>query len=231
MPDTPPPSPLPCDCCGADMQARLDELIHVSGTLNNRECNHIHLCPQCAAGLSLPRIAVVPGRCEPIPSLADMPASVDPASERDQGYGAAGATENHSMLNNFCHDMLVGQQAAWIEWQRGAGAEAGMKWIHNGLAGPGLIPPEDAAWAKEPQAFFAANRASPFPTCYCGRPSNILWMGKGFCCREHYDAHRNNLTAEAGTANNSWPWPGEKIAAGVIHPDEISAGSMQEPKP
>ena len=64
MPDTPPSSPLPCDCCGADMQARLDELIHVSGTLNGQECNHIHLCPQCAAGLSLPRIAVAPGKVE-----------------------------------------------------------------------------------------------------------------------------------------------------------------------
>lgn len=115
----------------------------------------------------------------------------------------ADAMENHSAMNDFFHDMLVGQQAAWIEWQRGAGAEAGMKWIHNGLAGPGLIPPEDAAWAKEPQAFFDANRASPFPTCHCGRPSNILWMSKGFCCREHYDAHRNNLTAEADTANDA----------------------------
>ena len=113
MPDTPPPSPLPCDCCGADMQARLDELIHVSGTLNDRECNHIHLCPQCAAGLSLPRIAVAPGRCEPILSLADV----------------------------------------------------------------------------------SAKRAKYYRSL------------------------------------NSWPWPSEKIAAGVIHPDEIAAGSMQEPKP
>ena len=270
MPDTPPSSPLPCDCCGADMQARLDELIHVSGTLNDRECNHIHLCPQCAAGLSLPRIAVAPGRCEPIPSLADvsakrarnyralgianslslskiaeiaeqeglprigyaelaadMHASVDIASERDQGYGAAGATENHSMLNNFFHDMLVGQQAAWIEWQHGAGAEAGMKWIHNGLAGPGLIPPEDAAWAKEPQAFFDANRASPFPACYCGRPSNILWMGQGFCCREHYDAYRNSLTAEADTANDAagYGWHDiPELQMGGLHDPAKAAG-------
>ena len=67
MPDSSPHNDvLPCDCCGADMSARLDQLIHVSGTLNGIECNHIHLCPQCAVDLNLPRIAVSRGKCVPI---------------------------------------------------------------------------------------------------------------------------------------------------------------------
>lgn len=71
MPDqSPSHDVLPCDCCGADMSARLDQLIHVSGTLNGIECNHIHLCPQCAVGLNLPRIAVSRGKCVPISCLA-----------------------------------------------------------------------------------------------------------------------------------------------------------------
>jgi hypothetical protein len=84
------------------------------------------------------------------------------------------------------HDMVVAQQAAWIEWQHGEGAEAAMRWIHNGLCGPGHIPDEDAPYGKEPQAYFDANKSDPFPPCTCGRPSNTLWMGQGFCCDEHY---------------------------------------------
>ena len=38
------------------------------------------------------------------------------------------------------HDLTVGQQAAWIEWKHGEGAEAAMVWIENALAGPGLLP-------------------------------------------------------------------------------------------
>ena len=91
-------------------------------------------------------------------------------------------------LGKIIHDMVVGQQAAWIEWRHGKGAEEAMGWIENGLAGPGHIPDEDAPYGKEPQAFYDANRADPFPACHCGRPSNILWMGKGFCSIEHYNA-------------------------------------------
>lgn len=98
-----------------------------------------------------------------------------------------------SVLNDMgkiIHDMTVAQQAAWIEWQHGNGAEAGMGWIQNGLFGPGFIPDEDEPYGKEAQAWFDANRSDPFPTCLCGRPSNILWMGKGFCCDAHYQQHR-----------------------------------------
>lgn len=85
-------------------------------------------------------------------------------------------------LGKIIHDMTVAQQAAWIEWRHGKGAEEGMVWIQNGLAGPGFIPDEDEPYGKEAQAWFDANCAAPLPTCFCGRPSNIGWIGQGFCC-------------------------------------------------
>jgi hypothetical protein len=89
-------------------------------------------------------------------------------------------------LGKIIHNMVVAQQAAWIAWQHGDGAEAAMTWIHNGLAGPGQIPDEDAPYAKEAQAWYDANCADPMPKCFCGRPSNIGWMSHGFCCDPHY---------------------------------------------
>jgi len=56
------------------------------------------------------------------------------------------------LMSQTLHNVMVGNQAAWIEWQHGGGAEAAMTWIHNGLAGPGLIPD-----GGEAQAFFNAN--------------------------------------------------------------------------
>jgi hypothetical protein len=105
-------------------------------------------------------------------------------------------------LGNMFHDQIVAQQAAWIEWQHGAGAEAGMQWIENGLCGPGHIPDEDEPYGTEAQAYFDANKSDPFPACYCGRPSNILWMGKGFCSDSHHDEHRAAMAAaqEGGNA-------------------------------
>ncbi|QPR34499.1 hypothetical protein I6G96_26865 [Delftia acidovorans] len=90
-------------------------------------------------------------------------------------------------LAGMFHDQIVAQQAAYIEWQHGAGAEAAMAWIENGLCDPGHIPDEDAPYGNEAQAWFDANKHEPFPACTCGRPSNILWIGKGFCCNAHYD--------------------------------------------
>lgn len=46
---------------------------------------------------------------------------------------------------------LLGMRAAVIEWQNGKGAEAGMEWVWNGLAGPGELPPKDQTQA---QAYF-----------------------------------------------------------------------------
>ncbi len=91
-------------------------------------------------------------------------------------------------LGKIIHNMTVAQQAAWIEWRHGAGAEAGMQWIENGLAGPGQIPAEDEPYGTEAQAYFDANQADPLPACHCGRPSNILHMGNGYCSQEHYAA-------------------------------------------
>jgi hypothetical protein len=56
------------------------------------------------------------------------------------------------LISQALHNAMVGNQAAWIEWQHGAGAEAAMAWIHNGLVGPGLIPD-----GKEAQPWFDAN--------------------------------------------------------------------------
>jgi hypothetical protein len=94
--------------------------------------------------------------------------------------------ESHKIIAEAFHDNITAMQAAWIEWQHGKGAEAAMQWIENTLAGPGNIPDEDAEYGKEPQAFFDANRADPLPRCTCGRPSNIGWMGQGFCSEAHY---------------------------------------------
>lgn len=93
-------------------------------------------------------------------------------------------------LSKINHDLLVAMQAAWIEWRHGKGADAAMQWIENTLSGPGLIPPDNAPWSTEAQAWFDANKHDPFPRCYCGRPSNQLWMGRGFCSVAHYEAVR-----------------------------------------
>lgn len=46
---------------------------------------------------------------------------------------------------------LLAMRCAVIEWDRGAGAKAGMSWIYNTLRGPGELPPQDAIGA---QAYF-----------------------------------------------------------------------------
>jgi hypothetical protein len=71
-----------------------------------------------------------------------------------------------------------------------------MVWVENSLAGCGT-PDEDAPWSKDSQAWWSANKAEPFPTCFCGRPSNHLWMGQGFCSDAHYEQGRTKAAAEA----------------------------------
>lgn len=90
-------------------------------------------------------------------------------------------------LGNVIHDMVVGMQASHIEWKHGGGAEAGMVWISNALAGPGHTPAETEPYGKDAQAYFDANKSNPLPLCFCGRPSNILWMGQGFCSDGHHE--------------------------------------------
>ena len=49
--------------------------------------------------------------------------------------------KKHSMFNaTIIHNMVVANQSAWLEWKKGRGAERAMRWIHNGLVGPGHIP-------------------------------------------------------------------------------------------
>jgi len=90
-------------------------------------------------------------------------------------------------LANIIHDLTVSMQSAIIEWQHGKGAEAAFSWIVNTLEGPGHLPDFDAPYGKQAQFWFDANRAEPFPKCFCGNPSHMLWMGQGFCCDAHYD--------------------------------------------
>lgn len=109
--------------------------------------------------------------------------------EAERARNAAGV-KMRAEFSRIIHDQVVAQQSAWIEWQHGGGAEAAMVWVHNGLAGPGHIPEDSLPYGKEAQAWFDANQAEPFPTCFCGRPSNQLWMGQGFCSVEHYAKRR-----------------------------------------
>jgi hypothetical protein len=122
--------------------------------------------------------AVERARDEVSAALAETRAQLEKAAALRKEFG------------RIIHDMVVANQATWIEWQHGRGAEAAMAWIHNGLTGPGHIPDEDAPYGKEAQAWFDANQAEPFPVCFCGRPSNQLWMGQGFCSAAHYQQRR-----------------------------------------
>lgn len=110
------------------------------------------------------------------------------APAEDDGRDTAALQRLCDTLSKIVHNMVVAEQAAWIEWQHGQGAEAAMRWIGNGLAGPGHIPNEAEPYSKEAQAWYDANKADPFPVCPCGRPSNILHMGRGYCSTEHYNA-------------------------------------------
>ena len=106
--------------------------------------------------------------------------------------------KDNEMLMNLIHDMVVGNQSAWIEWKHGKGAKAGMQWIENGLAGPGNIPSSEVSkHYKNPQLYFNEQKAEPFPDCVCGNPSSILWMGRGYCCDEHQKMHREKLDSDA----------------------------------
>lgn len=62
-------------------------------------------------------------------------------------------------MGQIVHNMTVAQQAAWLEWQTGNGAEAAMDWIENGLIGPGLLPEDEDGKpvGLTAQAFFDQN--------------------------------------------------------------------------
>lgn len=96
------------------------------------------------------------------------------------------------IANRVIHNHVVANQAAWIEWQHGKGAEAAMTWVHNGLVGPGHIPDESEPYSKDAQMYYNKNQAEPFPDCFCGKPSSILWGKHGSCCNEHMDEIRKS---------------------------------------
>lgn len=64
-------------------------------------------------------------------------------------------TNVHFKLCQCIHNMVVAEQAAWIEWKHGRGADAAMQWIENGLIGPGHIP--DVPDGADAQAYYNAN--------------------------------------------------------------------------
>ncbi|MDR5784105.1 hypothetical protein QCE63_32305 [Caballeronia sp. LZ065] len=110
-------------------------------------------------------------------------------------------------LSNILHDYTTAMQAALIEWKHGKGADAGFDWIINTLDGPGLLPDFDAEHGTNAQFWFSANCADPMPKCFCGNPSNTLWMGQGFCCREHYAEAKAKY--DAATAKEKQDGPAE----------------------
>lgn len=61
------------------------------------------------------------------------------------------------------HNITVGNQAAWIAWRNEGSADEGMRWIENGLMGPGLLPGDDDEDEDEDgdvgsaQAYYDAN--------------------------------------------------------------------------
>lgn len=119
-------------------------------------------------------------------------------SREATAIAAARWEESAMQLSKIVQDHCVVMQAAWIDWQHGRGAVKAMGWIHNTLCGPGLLPDEDAPYGKEAQAWFDANQSNPMPKCYCGRPSNIGWMGQGFCSEAHYQVGKITATAAKG---------------------------------
>lgn len=118
-------------------------------------------------------------------ALKGEPEELHVHSWHDLAEVAKCTVDVRKLLSRILHDQVVANQAAWIEWQHGGGAERAMEWVQNGLFGPGHIPDEDEQWGKDAQAYYDANRSDPFPECFCGRPSNQLWMGKGACSSEH----------------------------------------------
>jgi hypothetical protein len=63
------------------------------------------------------------------------------------------------MMAACIHNITVGNQAAWIAWRNEGSAEEGMRWIENGLIGPGLLPGDDDEDGDvgSAQAFYDAN--------------------------------------------------------------------------
>jgi len=74
--------------------------------------------------------------------------------EKERQYTNEELQQRLIEANTIINNLIVANQAAWIEWWHGKGAEQAMVWIHNGLAGPGHIPSDSDTDA---QKFFDAN--------------------------------------------------------------------------
>ncbi|KUZ35246.1 hypothetical protein [Burkholderia territorii] len=118
--------------------------------------------------------------------------------EEQEARAAARPESLIKTLSDIIQDQTVAMQSAIIEWQHGKGAEAGLSWIVNTLAGPGHLPDFDAPHGKHAQFWFNANQANPLPACFCGNPSSSLWMGQGFCCDQHYREAKAKYDATHG---------------------------------
>lgn len=139
-----------------------------------------------------------PGADRDVDQLAEVIAR---EMRRAEATSMAKAEAEIARLSAMHHDLIVTMQAAIIEAEHGGGPEAALDWISNTLMGPGLLPDEDEPWGKDAQRYFSANKSDPFPVCVCGTPSNILWMGKGFCCDAHWKAAKAELLAENASNN------------------------------
>lgn len=106
--------------------------------------------------------------------------------------------KSNRLMDGMINDMIVANQAAYIEWRHGRGAKAAMQWVENGLAGPGHIPGrETSKYYKNAQLYFNEQKSDPFPVCPCGNPSSMLSMGHGYCCEEHMAMHKEKLDDDA----------------------------------
>ena len=100
------------------------------------------------------------------------------------------ASDPVKMLGNLLHDHVVVMQAAWIEWQHGAGAETAMQWIENTLVCPGLLPDDpDEPYATDAQRYYNLNRSEPWPPCcICDGPTHIGIGGGRYVCSNECEA-------------------------------------------
>lgn len=57
--------------------------------------------------------------------------------------------EHIAVMGQILHNNVVAQQAAWLEWKNGGGAEVAMEWVENGLIGPGLLPYDERGEFKD----------------------------------------------------------------------------------
>jgi hypothetical protein len=88
-------------------------------------------------------------------------------------------------LNRLVHDQVVVMQSALIEAIHN-GHQAGLKWIHNELWGPGTLPDENDKWFYDASLYYCAHKTNPMGPCeICGKPSSRLQMKHVACCDKH----------------------------------------------